>query len=185
MAGRRIQRCARKILDAIAASEGLKVQAGQIAFMFYFQRIAACVGTMVWLVELTKPLSMTHAAGRGAELAMLNTRVKIFLHACHKGRTIGTLFSVLSFPEIACSVVSFTQGNWFRMVDMRSESGFTPLHFAVSASNATAGQPPASLLSLWMQGMPANVVRSLASALCSWRMRLPTSRRFCETPNTN
>lgn len=32
-----------------------------------------------------------------------------------------------------------------RMVDMRSESGFTPLHFAVSASNATAGQRHAKL----------------------------------------
>ena len=32
------------------------------------------------------------------------------------------------------------------MVDMRSESGFTPLHFAVSASNSAAGDKPSQAI---------------------------------------
>ena len=50
------------------------------------------------------------------------------------------LFSFYAGMHFSLLEVSLAQGIWCRMVDMRSESGFTPLHFAVSASNATAGQ---------------------------------------------
>lgn len=58
-----------------------------------------------------------------------------------QGRFLAVYLESVAIQQHLCSVcLLYVQTALAcRMVDMRSESGFTPLHFAVSASNATAG----------------------------------------------
>lgn len=60
--------------------------------------------------------------------------------ACGRHKGLPCFAPNLIASIIFCFAVCSVQIVLCRMVDMRSESGFTPLHFAVSASNATAGQ---------------------------------------------